>query len=246
MEQTTYILPDGTSVGSWTDFGLRKTARTKISPPKRKRNFVDVPGANGTPDLLRNFPAVYEARTLTDTFALPKRFRYWEQIKSEIYQKLNFSVCRIILDRDPWFYWEGPVEVTEISDGRDVLTLKVTATVFPYKYERYSSVEDWLWDPFDFQFGVIRGDLRNITVNSSATVTIQCLDLDVIPGFWTSSSGMGVSYNGVSASLTQRSASENPKTFEQFGGIVLPGGGNRVLTLTGSGSVDILYRGGIL
>lgn len=245
MEQTTYILPDGTTVGSWTDFGLRKTARTKITPPKRKRNIADVLGANGNVNLMRNFPAVYEARTLTDTFALPKRYRFWEQIKSEIYQKLNFTECRIILDRDPCFYWLGPVEVTDISDGRDVLTLKVTATVFPYKYERFSSVEDWLWDPFDFRFGVIR-DYRGIAVNSSTTLTIPCQDLDVIPGFWTSSPGMGVSFNGVSAALTQRSASENPKTYEQFGGIVLPGGGERMLTLTGSGTVDVLYRGGIL
>lgn len=246
MEQTTYILSDGTRLGSWDDFGLAKTERTKISPPVRRTNEIKIPGVSGTVDLMRYMDAAptYETRTLTDVFVLVKGQKHWEHKKMMLYRVLNGSACRIICDRDKSYYWEGTVSVTDVSDGRDVLKIKVTAKVFPYKYELCSSTEPWLWDPFNFHYGVIR-DYRDISVSASRSFTVRCGDLPVMPGFWTSDSGMGVTYNGVSAALTQRSAS-SPKTFEQFYGILLPGGGDHTLTLTGTGTVWIDYRGGFL
>jgi len=247
MENTTYIFNDGTVVKSYDDFGLRKTERTKISPPKPDAKPFRTPGTNGRRDYLRlmGAPLTYEPRTLTDVFIYPKRQRVWEALKSKVYARLNGQTCRIILDRDPWYYWEGEAEVTDVSDGKDFLKLKVTATVFPYKYERFSSVEPWLWDPFSFLDGVIR-EYGEIEVNGSQAFTIPCLDLAVIPGFWTADAGMGVTYNGISVSLTQRSSSQEPKVYEQFAALLLPGGGDQTLTLTGTGTVAIYYRGGRL
>ena len=246
MEQTTYILPDGTTIGSWSDLGLVKTERTRITPPKADMKQFRTPGTNGRRDYLRLMGAqlTYDARTLTDVFVYVKRQKTWEAAKSAVYAALNGRECRIILDRDPWYYWQGAVNVDDVNDGRDVLKIKVSASVYPYKFERFSSVEPWLWDPFSFIDGVIR-EYEGIEVTGSRTFVIPCLDLPVMPGFWTSDSGMGVTFNGVSVSLTQRSASQNPKVYEQFATILLPGG-EQTLTLTGAGTVDINYRGGKL
>lgn len=246
MEQTTYILSDGTTVKSWDDFRLRKIERTKITPPVRQTKKVKIPGANGSTDLRPYLTATptYDARTLTDTFVYIKGQRRWESVKTLLYHLINGNDVKIVEDRDPWYYWQGTAAVTEVSDGRDVLKLKISAEIFPYKYERFSSVEDWPWSPFDFNTGVIR-DYRAITVSGTKSFTIPCLDLPVIPGFWTSDSGMSVTYGGVTGNLTQRSASQDPKTYEQFADIVLPGG-DRTLTLAGTGKIDIFYRGGRL
>lgn len=246
MENTTYIFHDGTTVKSYDDLGLRKNERTKISPPKPDKKPFRTAGTNGRRDYLRlmGAPLTYDARTLTDVFEFPKRQRVWEAKKSEVYAILNGRTCRIILDRDPWYFWEGEVSVDDVSDGQDVLRLKVSASVYPYKYERFSSVEPWLWDPFSFIDGVIR-EYEGIVVSGTKSFVIPCLDLPVMPGFWTSDSGMGVTFNGTSVSLTQRAASQDPKIYEQFAAILLPGG-EQTLTLTGTGTVDINYRGGKL
>ena len=101
MENTTYIFNDGTVVKSYDDFGLRKTERTKISPPKPDAKPFRTPGTNGRRDYLRlmGAPLTYEPRTLTDVFIYPKRQRVWEALKSKVYARLNGQTCRIILDR---------------------------------------------------------------------------------------------------------------------------------------------------
>lgn len=246
MENTTYVLRDGTILKSWDDWGLRKTERTKISPPVRRQNRKAIPGVNGTTDLMpyMNEIPTYDDRTLTDTFVYVKKQRKWEDLKSDIYSALDGGKCRIILDRDPWYYWEGETAVKDVSDGRDVLQLQISATVFPYKYERFSSVEKWFWSPFNFHNGVIR-EYAGLEVDGSRTLVIPCLDLPVIPGFWTSDTGMSVTYGGVTGNLTQRAAAQDPKVYEQFPEILLTKG-ERTLTLSGTGTVDVFYRGGRL
>ena len=245
MDQTTYITEAGEILKSFDDFGLRKTERTQISEPVRDVRRIRPAGVNGDRNITRlmGFPPTYAPRTVTDTYVFIKHHRDWETIKTRIYEKINGGPCHLIVDGDAWYYWDGDVSVTEPKNGRDLLTLKIVATVFPYKYERFSSVEDWLWDQFDFRTGIIR-NYRGIAVDGTKTLTIPCLDLPVIPGFWTASSGISVSYGGVTGALTQRDAAA-AKTYEQFAGIVLPGG-EQMLTFTGTGTVDVFYRGGRL
>lgn len=41
----------------------------------------------------------------------------------------------------------------------------------PYKWSVLSSIDDWLWDPFNFQNGVIRATLfKNISVTTATSV----------------------------------------------------------------------------
>lgn len=57
---------------------------------------------------------------------------------------------KIIFDTDPSFYYIGrltiDVEKTDRVNGK----LVISGDVDPYKYERYSSLEDWKWDTLQF------------------------------------------------------------------------------------------------
>lgn len=245
IDQTTYVTQAGEILKSYDDFGLRKTERTQISAPVRDARRTRLAGVNGDRDVMRlmGFPATYAPRTVTDTYVYIKRPRDWETVRTRLYAKINGGPCRVIVGGDEWYYWEGDVSVTEPKNGRDAMTLKIVANVFPYKYERFSSVEGWLWDPLDFRTGIIR-DYRGIEVDGTRALTIPCLDLPVIPGFWTADAGITVTYDGATGALTQRDAAA-AKIYEQFAGIVL-GAGDRTLTFSGTGTVDVFYRGGRL
>ena len=91
----------------------------------------------------------------------------------------------------------------------------MTAQVDPYKYETFSSVEPWLWDPFSFRFGVIRNYGRltytgaldaehSIAVNGAKVLTAIGSPMPTTPVFYAISSdgnGISVSYKGTTYPL---------------------------------------------
>lgn len=150
---------------------LVKKDATKVTEPKRKRDITSILGADANIDMLENLTqnAVYETRTVTDTYLLLSRQSdadhitvadadEWESLLSEIKNFLNGIVgkTRIINSRDRGFYWLGRVTAALDSKERYRAFIKITAEVEPYKYERYDSTEPWQWDDFDFSCGIIR------------------------------------------------------------------------------------------
>lgn len=150
---------------------LVKKDATAVTEPKRKRDITSILGADADIDMLENLTqnAVYETRTLTDTYLLLSRQSdadhitvadagEWESLLSEIKNFLNGIVgkTRIINSRDRGFYWLGRVTAALDSKERYRAFITITAEVEPYKYERYDSTEPWQWDDFDFSCGIIR------------------------------------------------------------------------------------------
>ena len=105
----------------------------------------------------------------------------------------------------------------------------------PYKYELTASDEDWLWDSFSFEKEVIR-DYKELEVNGSLSLNVPGTQRWVIPEI-TVSAAMTVSYDGKDYELKQGTN----KIYD----IVIKEGEN-VLMFTGTGTVTISYRGGIL
>ena len=105
----------------------------------------------------------------------------------------------------------------------------------PYKYEINSSLEDWLWDPFSFETGVIR-EYKDLVVNGTLWVTISGLrkvqNLKV-----TSSAAMTVTFENKDYTV--------PKGTSELLEVRLIQGENYLL-FTGNGIISIDYRGGSL
>lgn len=220
------------------DWALGWTA-VSIGFPEAKTYEQDIPGADGELDLTEAMTAgdvKYKKRPLSMEFEVEdKDFYSWSVLISEIANYLAGQKRKIIFDNDPYFYYLGrlsiDVEKTEKSESKLVLSGEVE----PYKYERYSSLEEWIWDDFNFEMGIIR-EYRNIKVNGSYRLLIPGLRKRIVPVIECSRS-MKVSSMGKTYDLC---IGKN-KVFD-----IWLGEGMNILEFIGTGTISVEYRGGSL
>lgn len=231
----------GVTIGtrhSYNDFGLLLMEMPKISFPKVKLIEVDVPGADGSLDLSKSLNGyeVYYNRTITFKFNIKmlKKELYYRK-HSQISNYLHGRKFKIILDDDIGFYWYGRLTIDDMEMSYKVGILTITADVEPYKMEVSSTSEDWLWDPFDFEQGIIR-EYFDLNVDGELEVTVIGSRKPTIPTIETSAA-MILEFDGEKYQLEE--------------------GANKVvnvelidneykLKFIGNGEVTIDYRGGSL
>lgn len=220
---------------SYDDFGLILTSVT-LPNPKPKTYELEVPGADGSMDLTGLFGAVrYHPRTINLTFAFSGGHWRRHAKNSEVANALHGQKMKLILDDDASYYYVGRVNYKEWKVDKSIGTLEFEVIADPYKYELQSSLDDWLWDPFNFDTGIIR-EYKNIRVDGSHTLNIPGLKKPVTPVI-ISNAAMTVTFDGKQYDL---------RTGEQkIYGITITEGDN-YLTFTGNGTISIDYRGGIL
>ena len=220
------------------DWNLGWTAIT-LGFPEPKTYEQDVPGADGTLDIteaVTGGDVKYKNRSLTLEFETPDEdFFEWGSIVSDIANYLVGKKMKIILDTDPSFYYIGrltiDVEKTDRINGK----LVMSGEVDPYKYEVASSLEDWLWDDFNFETDIIR-EYGSIKVSGKYELCIPGRRKRIIPTIECDSI-MEVTYNGISYTLQKGKS----KVFD----IWLTEGDN-ILIFKGNGLISVDYRGGSL
>ena len=203
---------------SWRDLYLAMEDRQEIGSPDPELYLYEVPGRNSPLDCSEALTGRvnYQQRTLKFSFVLREDARQWAFRYSEIASALHGQRMRIVCDDDPYFYYEGRVQIDPVKSSKYLGKIEITAVVDPYKYERFSSVEPWLWDPFDFRVGVIR-EYGKLTPAGAVDVTqdINAVDgtkalqvigspMPVVPTFYAKSSdgdGISVTFNGITYPL---------------------------------------------
>lgn len=235
---------DGVTFGtkhSYRDWGLLLKSRPVISPPSPKTVYVDIPGSDGIIDLTESLTGdvKFDNRTIKCEFVVLDARNRWSDIYSEIMDYLHGQRMRVRLDEDPTYYYEGRLQVNEWKSDKVTSTITIEGDVEPYKMEMFSSLEDWEWDSFNFETGIIR-DYKEIRVDESLTFTIEGRRRSVVPSFTVVSddgSGLQVRFNGTTYDL--------PDGTSRVLNIVIKNGTN-TLYFTGNGTVSIDYRGGRL
>ena len=110
----------------------------------------------------------------------------------------------------------------------------------PYKYDALSSTDPWLWDPFNFETGVIT-QTGSETIVGSGSITIPHGHMLTCPDIVVSdkvSSQFFVEFEGSTYELSTGS--------NRIPAIMIGGEQQAVLNFTGSATVQISYRGGSL
>lgn len=235
---------DGVTFGtkhSYRDWGLLLKSRPVISPPSPKTVYVDIPGSDGVIDLTESLTGdvKFDNRTIKCEFVVLDARNRWSDIYSEIMDYLHGQRMKVRLDEDPTYYYEGRLQVNEWKSDKVTSTITIEGDVEPYKMEMFSSLEDWEWDSFNFETGIIR-DYKEIRVDESLTFTIEGRRRSVVPSFTVVSddgSGLQVRFNGTTYDL--------PDGTSRVLNIVIKNGTN-TLYFTGNGTVSIDYRGGRL
>lgn len=222
---------------SYKDWGLM-LVRMYIPMPQPKTYKVSVPGADGTLDLSE----VVGRTTYNDREGLEFEFDLmdesyskWLTTYSQISNAIHGQKIQVIPDDDVGYFYICRLNVDSQKSNPVLSQIVITGTAAPYKYDVQTSIEDWLWDPFNFETGVIR-ELKDIQITAdSKTVEILGSGLDVVPIFAvTTSNDLALSYDGKSYPLP-------------VGNTRLPevrvGGTTQTLVFTGTGTLSIDFRG---
>lgn len=231
---------DGVTFGtkhSYRDWGLLLKSRPVISPPSPKTVYVDIPGSDGVIDLTESLTGdvKFDNRTIKCEFVVLDARNKWSNIYSEIMDYLHGQRMKIRFDEDPTYYYEGRLQVNEWKSDKVTSTIVIEGEVEPYKMEMFSSLEDWEWDSFNFENGVIR-EYKDLEVNGSLKVVIPGKRMTVVP-IITISTAMTVAFEGQTYDLS-KGDNEVPE-------IQIVEGEN-ILIFSGYGTVSINYRGGSL
>ena len=207
--------------------------------PEAKTYEQEIPGADGSLDLtdaICSGDVKYKNRSLSLEFEAPDRDYFeWARLVSEIANCIVGKRLKIILDTDPDYYYIGRLKLDTEKTDRELSVITLSGDVVPYKLELHSGADDWLWDSFNFETGVIR-EYKDIEVNGVYELNIVGRRKRVIPTF-TCSGPLEVEYLGKTYNLPAGKS----KVFD-----IWTTEGDNILKLRGNGVVTIDYRGGSL
>nr|DAH14361.1 MAG TPA: distal tail protein [Bacteriophage sp.] len=223
-----------------TEYGL-KMLSMYIPQPAVKTNLISVPGASGSIDLSEvTGQRCYENRSgLKFEFVLMEpSYDRWAKAMTEIAMQIHGRKVKVIPDNDLGFYYMCRLGVDGKKSNNIAASITLSGTAEPFKYDLTASDDDWLWDPFNFETGIIR-ELAGITVSNGKSVTITGGGMPTVPEFVvTESESLAVSYNGKSHNMLL------PGTY-RFPAIKI-GADDVTLQFTGRGKLSIRYRGAYL
>lgn len=150
------------NVHSLYDLNLILSSVT-IPPAKPKTTYVDLPGADGSVDLTEAFGKVnFSNRECSFLFTVLPKYDF-EQVKSEISSILNGKRTRIVVEKDPEYYWNGRCYVDEYKSDEGLNQIVVAAIVDPYK----------LKEPKTFHYGSGEEVSTTIPVFGFCSVTLE-------------------------------------------------------------------------
>ena len=226
---------------SWTDFHLVPTSRPVVSLPTFKERYVDIPWRSGVADLgsLLTGGPVYANRIGSIEFLVDlEKWPSWSVAYSAILDHLHGKAMHMTLDDDPAFYYEGRFTVNQWQSGASFSTVVIDYNLQPFKIDVQDSAGDWLWDPFDFESGIIRdyGDIVVSPAPATNLVTVVGHPYQSELAF-TTSAAMSLKFEGTTYSLPLGRSSP-------YGVVIKPG--ENTLEFIGNGTVYIRYRGGSL
>ena len=184
----------------------------RITPPSVKENYVDIAGGNSSIDLTEAVGGVvFEDGEIDFKFTL-----FDPDKKKQIKNDLHGNRMKIVLDREPEFYYEGRVSVTSEKQTGNIYELCMKAKVKPYKMKKLLVHEE--------------------EINGAKEIILFSKRMPVMPVI-TVKGSIAVSYEGIRFSL-ETGVYEIPE-------ITFQNGMNR-LKVSGRGTIRLEYREGEL
>ena len=237
---------------TWDRWHLVPSTRPHVSPPELKTNVVDLPGYNGFVDLsdLLFLGPTYGQRKGSWQFIAHPDYHIsepWHYKYSDIMQFLHGKYHTVILEDDPYFYYEGRLSVNQWATGKSFSQITIDYVLQPFKKEILMSDQDWLWDPFSFVDGIIRS-YKDIVVNGSYQLRVKTGEERVHPSISnTGSSDIYITYYPNYGGVTTRkmissgtSVTYDDLYFQNDMGVNWP------IQFDGNSTVSVSFRGGWL
>ena len=158
------------SKNTYDDWCLVPTERPSFQPPSFSSNMLEIPGRNGLLDvstLLTGYPT-YGNRIGSWEFLIYNSPRPWYETYSNILNYLHGQHKKVFMEEEDAYEYEGRFTVDSFTSGKNYSTIQINYELQPYKISKWSTLEPWKWDPFNFQTGVIISDFySNLIVDTT-------------------------------------------------------------------------------
>lgn len=239
---TLYVEETGKTFHTLDDWQLALGNNNYIGEPKMETTYIQIPGRNGLIDASEAITGrrVFKKRPLAFELGGKNPRLNWDGIISKMRNEIHGRVCRITLDNDRAYYWRGRVFLEDFDRFRELGTFTLSVpNAEPYKYSLTTSAEPWLWDPFNFETGIITY-IGAVTVSGTETITIPAGYMPTSPEIVVSdlSGTLALDYSGQTYTLTTGT--------NKIPSILVGGDADVELTFTGDAKVQIVYRSGSL
>lgn len=249
---------------AYEDWHLVPTSRPVVNPPKLKSKIIEIAGGDGSIDLsesLTKYPLYDNREGSWEFIVLNDTWAGWDLAYRTIANALHGKMFKVILEDEPQYYYEGRITINEWRSNNDGTWSNIVLdyNLKPYKLEISDTLEDWLWDPFNFETGIIPASVyKDIRVTTTSSWTKRTLDhisyKPIVPYFVVNATnGMDIGMNnpeldidgGNTPGLTahfNNGKSQNPRF------VLSNVSGNNIVTLffKGNGKVSIQFRNGVL
>lgn len=222
---------------TWDDWHLVPTSRPLFNPPSVKSNIIDIPGGNGSIDLSEELTGepLFGDRSGSMEFIVVNDYISWEKAYSTIMNYLHGRRMHAILEDDPGFYYDGRFSVNQWRSDKAYSLITINYQVAPYKKRTTTSLEPWLWDPFNFETGIITV-YSDIPIRGTVLIRVYG-DREIVTPIFKASAPMTMVTKGKTYSLPKGDyKNEEIKLYQ----------GLNEFSFTGEGTISIEYRGGSL
>lgn len=172
---------------TWDEWNLMpvKAGKIEFATPEVKTEHVEVPGSDDSLD----FTEVLTGYPTYDSRKGSVRFRFFNNgvsARSRFNRLKNYLHGRhmkAVIEDEPDYYYIGRFMVGDFEPKQGNWgDVEISYILNAYKLENTSTNEDWLWDPFNFETGVIR-EYGGIVVNGKTTVTVIGSRKPTVPRF---------------------------------------------------------------
>jgi len=149
------------------DWMLYPVGRQEVDPPDVEITFLEIPGSDVPLDMTETLIGrpIYKTREADWDFKAVVPRNEWDATYSEIMNLLHGRRLIIVRMEDPAWFYRGRIKVTSTDSDKYNGRVKLHATLEPFKYAVQKSDEDWLWDPFSFEDGIIWSCLNDYSVS---------------------------------------------------------------------------------
>lgn len=196
-----------------------------LVPAKPKTNYIDVQGGDGSIDASEATGEVkYNDREFSFTFTVfPGDAMTFEERQTIVSNALNGKRCKITIEKDPDYYFEGRCTVNEYFANKKLRQIVVSVRTKPYKMKQHETVALF--------------DLAN---NEQRTIVLTNAKKKVVPTIETSGE--------VFVSLGAYSKTYKNETVKDLN--IWLAEGTNILTLkaseSGAATIKFTYREGVL
>lgn len=231
---------------TWKNYGLVVSNTDVVGMPKPKTLIVEIPGSSKRLDLTEALTGrcEYEGRTLSFTLGGIGKIESWAGRLRAFLDEIHGKHVKVILDSEPEYYFEGRAEVKNFERTHALGRIELEIECDPYKWELAASDEDWLWDSFNFESGIIR-DYRDVSVSYYTGLLVPGSHVPMVPTFHVRNYQETEGRKSYVYSIKLRKSWTLHAGTNRFADLVIPESGD-TLRFFGTYTVTVSVRGGSL